>query len=184
MAGWGEYQHGGVSDTTESFIPLKCWPLNPWQRKKQMEMGPSGVLKHCDGKGGRLFIVLLPSDPLLFDWLCPQDERSRTLSPIFMCSDEAPFKSQLICHNQPAICSTEPTTPANQPQTPGNPSWHTGAFLSHNPLPPPSDLMSTSSSLHFHLPSFLYLPMARGCGAHGDLGWGPSDPLHHYLRCD
>lgn len=127
---WGRLRH------YRKFHPSQVLALESWKRKKQMEMGPSGVLKHCDGKGGRLFIVLLPSDPLLFDWLCPQDERSRTLSPVFMCSDEAPFKSQLICHNQPAICSTDPTTPANQPQTPGNPSWHTGAFLSHNPLPP------------------------------------------------
>lgn len=122
-----------------------------------MEMGQSGVLKHCDGKGGRLFIVLLPSDPLRFDWLCPQDERSRTLRAGFMCSDEAPFKSRLICYNQPAICSTDPTTPANQPWTPGNPCWHTGPFLSH---PPPSSAPSpTTSSLHFLLPSSLYFPM-------------------------
>lgn len=52
---------GGVSDTTENFTPLKCQPLSPWQREKIVEMGPSGILRHCDGKGGRLFMVPLPA---------------------------------------------------------------------------------------------------------------------------
>ena len=67
-----------------------------------------------------------------------------------MCSDEAPFKSQLICGNQPTIHSTDPGTPANQPHTPGSPSWHTTPFLSHAPSPFPAP-NSTSSSLHFLL---------------------------------
>lgn len=64
----------GLLDTTESFIPLKCQFLNPWQSRKQVEMGLSGVLTHCDGKGGRLVIVLLPAipSPLCFDWLYPE----------------------------------------------------------------------------------------------------------------
>ena len=40
-----------------------------------MEMAPSGVLKYCDGKEGRLFIVL-PPDPLLLDWSIPRMEET------------------------------------------------------------------------------------------------------------
>lgn len=67
-----------------------------------------------------------------------------------MYSDEAPFKSWLICCNQPAICSTDPGTPANQPHTPVNPSWHTTPFVSHAPSLFPAPTF-TSSSLHFLL---------------------------------
>lgn len=67
-----------------------------------MEMGL--CFDALDGRGGRLLKMSL-SGPCLFDWLCPLDERnSKTLSAGFMCSDEAPFRSQLICCNQPAIC--------------------------------------------------------------------------------
>lgn len=143
-----------------------------------MEMGPSGVLKHCDGKGGRLFIVLLPSDPLLFDWLCPQDERNRTLRAVFLCSDEAPFKSRLICYNQPAIGSTDPAIPANQSWTPENP------MLAHGPLPLSSFPLLCPPTHKFlcPLPPPLLppLPYAQGCKG---LGWGEK-ALDNYLLPD
>lgn len=52
----------GDSNATGSFISVKCWPLSHQQRgkkkKKTVKIGPSGVLKHDNGKEGRLFIVL------------------------------------------------------------------------------------------------------------------------------
>lgn len=138
-------------------------------------MGPSGVLKHCDGKGGRLFIVHLPSTLSCLIGSVP-GQRTGTLSAAFMCSNEAPFRSQLIYCNQPAICSEAPATPANQPWTPGGPSWHLAPFF---PQPPSA---FPCSHLHSFLPPLPppllpLLPHACGCRAHRGRGWGPSGTL-------
>lgn len=159
----------GISGTTESFIPLKGWPLNPWQRKKQTEMSPSGVLKHHDGKRGRLFIVLPPSDPLLFDWLCPQDERSRALCAVFTGSDEALWKSGLS-----ATISLQAVAQGQPPQqiSPGPLGTHPGTQALSSLIPPsPLPLRRPPQFLPPLPPPLLpLLPHAKGCRVPGGPG--------------
>ena len=88
-----------------------------------------------------------------------------------MCSDEVPFKSRLICCNQPAICSADPATPANQPWPPGS---QPGTWPPSSLIPPPPSLLPP---LQVPLSTFSYppplLPHACGCTAL----WGSAAPL-------